>query len=166
MNTKVQKISYLENVNVETLDFSLHLNDITALDPTNDNILYHFCLFNKDLMFWPYMFNKLISRDEFLEFKNVEEYAYNALKEEQLSRFQIKSICDLSEILSEAKLLREIGVIKNYEFVEIFMQVRGKLFQKYSAIKKAYLKKQIKDKGITKNSAQRLRAKLACLNEN
>lgn len=166
MNTKIQNTADLQNIDANILDFTHCINDIAPLDPDNDFFSYHFCLFNKDLMLWPYMFNKLISRDEFKEFKNVEEYAYAALKDNQITSHQIKSICGLSDILAEAKLLREVGAIKNYEFVEIFMQVRGKLFQKYSSIKKAYLKKKMQDKGITNNSAQRLRARLACLNDN
>ncbi|MEN5306820.1 hypothetical protein ABE425_04850 [Chryseobacterium cucumeris] len=166
MNTKIQNPADLKNIDVEILDFTTFLNDIDALHSNDDQLLFKFCLFNKDLMLWPYMFNKLVSREEFKEFKNAEEYAYEALKDDLLTKSQIRSICDLSGILAEARLLREIGEIKNCEFVEIFMQVRHKLFQKYSSIKKSYLKKQMHDKGITKNSAQRLRAKLACLNEN
>ncbi|MBE4949906.1 hypothetical protein [Chryseobacterium culicis] len=166
MNTKIQNPADLKNVDAEILNFTCHLNDITPLDPSSDYLLYQFSLFNKDVMFWPYMFNKLVSREEFKEFKSAEEYTYKALRDDQITNHQIKSICSLSEILYEAKLLREVGAIKNYEFVEIFMQVWQKLFQKYSSIKKSYLKKQMEDKGITKNSAQRLRAKLACLNEN
>lgn len=166
MNTKIQNTTDLQNIDADILDFAHCMSGIASLDPSNDLFSYYFCLFNKDVMLWPYMFNKLISREEFKEFKSVEEYAYAALKDNQISSQQIKAICGLSEILAEAKLLREVGAIKNYEFVEIFMQVRGNLFQKYSSIKKAYLKKRMQDNGITNNSAQRLRAKLACLNDN
>lgn len=166
MNTKIQNPTDLKNVDADNLNFTCHLEDIIPLDSNNDLFSFYFCLFNKDVMFWSYMFNKLVSREEFKEFKSAEEYTFNALKDNQITNYQIKSICSLSEILYEAKLLREVGAIKNYEFVEIFMQVRYKLFQKYTFIKKAYLKKQMKDKNISSNSIQKLRAKLACLNEN
>lgn len=73
MNTKIQNTADLKNIDVEILDFTTFLNDIDAIDPNDDQLLFKFCLFNKDLMLWPYMFNKLVSREEFKEFKNAEE---------------------------------------------------------------------------------------------
>ncbi|SMP16418.1 hypothetical protein [Chryseobacterium profundimaris] len=164
MKTKVQK--KLQDQNSKDLDFSLGLTHIVSLDPKSDKFWFKLSIFNISMCSWPYFFNKVISKDEFNTFKNVAEYAWKASKEGLVSSYQKKSISNISEILYEAKLMREVGTISNSEFLEIFLQVHSKLMQKYTSIKKTYLNKELKEKGISVNSARSLMAKLATLNEN
>ncbi len=153
-------------VDISNIDFSFELESIVSLHPESDMFWYQLSLFNSNLTFWPYLFNKIISESEYKDFSDAVNYVYEVSKNGDLSEYQTKSICDIAEILVEAKLLREVGAISDHEFIDIFFLVRFKLLQKYILIKKSYLKKEIKEKGLTKNSAQILRAKLATLNEN
>lgn len=137
---------------------------LSNIKPYNEDlgIVYHLRTLCIDLNFHAYN-RELIQEDDYREFNKTQEYAINALKSELVSNYQITSIINITSILCEAKLLHDIGLLSNDEFVSIFISVRLKIFQKFSSIKNNYLK----SFGITKNSLSKLRAKLATLqNEN
>lgn len=161
--------SKLEKINISKIDFSDSLDGIDSLNLSMERwkFLFAFCNFNKDIMIFSTLSNKLVSSEEFKEFKGLESYAYDALRSGCISDYQLKQFCKLTEILTEAKILREVGGITNSEFIDIFLQIFHSLAQKYNAFKKTYLKNRIKDKGLNSRSPQALRAKLATIqNEN
>lgn len=170
MNTNKEISLIVSRLNEDLLDFSCsRLKDIKPISPDLKDLffIYNFSVFNSALQIWPYIGNKLITREEYKAFQDVEEYAYRAFSDSSVSKYQLNSFCNATEILSDAKLLREVGGISNVEFTEIFLQVRYKLFRMYSTIKKAYLKKQITEKQISAKTIQNLRARVATLqNEN
>ncbi len=170
MNTNKEIARIMNNMESDMLNFSCsRLKDITVVYPDleDDFFLYRFSTFNSAIQIWSYFGSKLITNQEFKEFKEVEQYAYEAFKNSNISKYQLNSFCNATEILSDAKLLREVGGISNTEFTEIFLQVRAKLFRMYASIKKTYLKKQVKEKSISNKTIQNLRARVATLqNEN
>lgn len=156
----VQQI--LRKVNISEIDFSDNLDGIQTLNIQMERwkFLFGFCDFNKDIMIFSTLSNKIVSREEFNEFKGLESYAYSAIKDRCISDYQLNKFCKLTEILADAKILREVGRISNEEFLDIFLQVFHLLTQRYDAFKKVFLKNQMKEKGINTKSAQSLRAKL------
>ncbi|MFP3593964.1 hypothetical protein [Chryseobacterium sp. SIMBA_038] len=149
-----------ENTN-STEVISRSLSHIEAYDRDKD-FGFWLMLYCINLNLDPYAV-KLIERESYNEFDTAKNYFIKALDESMVSKYQKTTIINITNILCEAKILRDVGELSAEEFVQIFLTVRTKILQKFLTVQNNYLK----GFGITKNSLYKLRARVATLqNEN
>lgn len=155
----------LESLVSDRYKYSDNLPNIKIIKPDLEDwqLSIKVSVFNMDIKLYS-LDKNLVSRTEYDEFADVEEYSFLAIKDSKISQSNLRSISNVSEILFDAKLLKETKRITLDEFNEIFMAARIKLFRVYSSIKKSYASNQKKEKPIPLKSLQNIRARVATLN--
>lgn len=138
-----------------------------GIKPIKENEDFHLSLmmFCFEINTKPYN-SDVISKKEYDEYQIDMYYTLKAVESDLLSSYMKKSMIQLTVLLSEAKDLNEIGLLSLSEFTMMFMTVRGKFFQKFQTVKRAYFKHLNGLNKANTNNLRKLRASFAILEEN